>query len=63
MCLLQIYVFKGNENANLTSVGKRGRARQSEEEDNKVEESGDEVDSSRATKRSSTRLLRKRRKA
>lgn len=56
-------MFKGNENANLTSVGKRGRARQSEEEDNKVEESGDEVDSSRATKRSSTRLLRKRRKA
>lgn len=56
-------MFKGNENANLTSAGKRVRVRQSEDEDNDVEESGDEGDSSRATKRSSTRLLRKRRKA
>ncbi|XP_023638476.1 putative B3 domain-containing protein At5g58280 isoform X2 [Capsella rubella] len=56
----KIYVFRGNESANLTSKEKRVRARQSEEEDKDVEESGDEGDSSRATKRLSSRLLRKR---
>ncbi|KAG7613432.1 B3 DNA binding domain [Arabidopsis suecica] len=61
----KIYVFKGNENANLTSARKRGRAttpseEEEEEEDKDVEESGDEEHSSRATKRSSARLLRKR---
>lgn len=55
-------MFKGNENANLTSAGKRGRATPSEEEeeDKDVEESCDDEHSSRATKRSSARLLRKR---
>ncbi|EFH40819.1 predicted protein [Arabidopsis lyrata subsp. lyrata] len=57
----KIYVFKGNENANLTSAGKRGRATSEEEEEDKdVEESCDDEHSSRATKRPSARLLRKR---
>ncbi|XP_010453458.1 PREDICTED: putative B3 domain-containing protein At5g58280 [Camelina sativa] len=56
----KIYVFRGNENAHLTSAGKRGRVKQGEEEDKDVEDSGDEGYISRTTKRSSARLLSKR---
>ncbi|VVB16438.1 unnamed protein product [Arabis nemorensis] len=46
----KVYVFRGDEKANVTTAGKRQR-----EEDNDVGESGDKG----STKRSSARLLRK----
>ncbi|CAN8253155.1 unnamed protein product [Cochlearia groenlandica] len=49
----KVYVFRGNEHVNDKSLGKTDR--EEEEEDKKVDESGDDI----ATKRSSARLRKR----